>query len=350
MIRQLVRRLMDMTAIGQPEASLTVLTSDPIDLALYMEQAWEASRGPSASSDPSPGRKALLSLGDGGAFGPLAPSPGSRPWDHLIYSYVLENTRAVQIMSRVVRGYRLGESLGVPGPATQRWLDLTETLLSGISWPPRWSRSPSFIADAEATRRNAYWRLFGLDLAFGAEDNSPPLFHKADAANIEFVPAFEQLLREIGRALASGASGAQAHDAAIFGYAGAVGRMLRSRRQADNLAREELAAATLLGWIDLTLSFNSPVIENLGAEASGPAERLTLVGQRVGLPGHAKASSLFAMASDLSLLLRALEAGLVDTESAAAAFYDPGRPDSLARSSRRIITEWSAATGRSLQA
>ena len=41
--------------------------------------------------------------------------------------------------------------------------------------------------DLRASRRNAYQRMFGMDLNHGADDNSPYPFVRADAANNEFV-------------------------------------------------------------------------------------------------------------------------------------------------------------------
>ena len=87
---------------------------------------------------------------------------------------MLENTRAVQILRRVVREYRFGEGLGVPSVATQRWLDATESLLFGAqNLLSPWVSTSALRTDPEAVRRNAYWRMFGLDLAFGTDDNRP---------------------------------------------------------------------------------------------------------------------------------------------------------------------------------
>ena len=43
-------------------------------------------------------------------------------WDHLIYAYMIENTRIYEVFSRVVEEYMHGEKLGVPSEESQRWL------------------------------------------------------------------------------------------------------------------------------------------------------------------------------------------------------------------------------------
>ena len=48
-----------------------------------------------------------------------------------------------------------------------------------------------------ATGRNAYQRMFGMDLNHGTDDNKPYPYVKAEAANSEFVSTFEEFLREV---------------------------------------------------------------------------------------------------------------------------------------------------------
>ena len=87
---------------------------------------------------------------------------------------------------------------------TQRWLDATEVLLFGAANPfAAWLSTSAVRQDPEAVRRNAYWRFFGLDLAFGTEDNRPPVYDKAIAANANFVALFEELLFELWQAMSN---------------------------------------------------------------------------------------------------------------------------------------------------
>lgn len=361
MIQQLVQRI----AAGLPAAppprdvaAATVLGSDPLDLVLHLEQVWDAFNPWAPNARPAgPARRALWEIGGFSAFVPIDGAPA---WDHLGYSYVLENTRAVQILRRVVREYRAGEGLGIPSVATQRWLDATETLLFGAANPlSTWLSTSAIRQDSEAVRRNAYWRFFGLDLAFGTDDNRPPTYDKANAANTSFITLFEELLFELWQAITNvrNTSGVNASDDdRIFRIAEELAFVLRSRRQFQMLAREELAAATVLGWTELTLSADTPVVIDLRAQATSPADRLRIIGERVGLAAHSKSAALFSMASDLSLFLRTIEAGLVTAPNLAWLLYleqpplgAPPVPVPIGTESRRVITEWAAATGKDLK-
>lgn len=359
MIPQLVRRLQDG---GMPLAAAIddVLASEPLDLILEMEQVWDAANLLAPAPAGTPARRALWSMGRYASLTPIAPVA----WEHLGYSYVLENTRAVQILRRVVREYRSGEGLGIPSIATQRWLDATESLLFGGSYPlAGWLSTSAVRPDAEGIRRNAYWRYFGLDLAFGGDDNRPPVFDKATAANTSFVRLFEELLFELWQAISNvrNTSGVNASDDdRIFRLAEELKFILTSRRQNNNLAREELAAATVMGWVELTLSIDTPVVLDLKAQATSAADRLRLIGERVGLAAHSQSAALFEMAADLSLFLRTLEARVVSGPEFAWVLYleapPPGTPPTppppipIGAQVRRVITEWAAATGKDLKA
>jgi len=372
MIPQLVDRLVATLGIPQEDAAAQVLLSDPMDLVLHMEQVWSDANvaGYPASTFPPPvpglpgpagrARRELWALGQ---FEPYAPT--SHPaWFHTGYAYVLENTRVVQILARVVREFRSGEALGVPQLATNRWLDATEALLfDGANLFGAWLSTSSVRPRSAAVRRNLYWRLLGAELAFGNDDNTPFAFDRAAAANTGFVPLFEELLSELWRAMSNlrNTSGEnQADDDRIFRIAEQLGYMMRVRRQQTMLAREELAAATALGWAELTLATNTPIVMDLRADASSAGDRLRLIGERVSLPAHSRSASFFSMAASLSLLLRAIEASWVQGPGTAWLLYANTQPNAavqpapsgtrgLGEESRRVITEWSAATGKDLK-
>lgn len=357
MIRQLVKGIFTTglpaalpypaVAPGDMDAATNaVLTADPLDLTLYLEQYWD-SYSPSAG----PARRNLWDSGRFKTITPAAPISATVPsWDHLGYSYVLENTRASQILRRVVREYRSGEKLGVPSLATRQWLDATEALLHGAgNLIPPWLSTSGARHDAEAVRRNAYWRLLGMDLAFGSEDNRPYDYEKASAANTGFVKLFEELLYELWRAIANIknlVAGNETDQDRIFRIAQELQYVLTSRRQGQAIDREELGAATVLGWIELTLNTETAVIKDLKADSTSAANRLKLIGDRVGLPAHSKSAALFSMCEDLSILLRTIETAVIDPATVTL-LYMPGP---VAEASRRVITEWSAATGKDLKA
>lgn len=365
MFQQLVQRMVG-PGVGAPQAALSVLTADPMDLVLHMEQVWNTANVwavPAPPAPPGPAgdvRRGLWAFGRFNQYAPVA----NPAWDHLGYAFALENTRAVQILHRVVRELRSGENLGIPSVETQRWLDATEAVLfGGLNLFSAWLSSSAVRPDPEAVRRNAYWRLFGMDLAFGTEDNKPFAYQKAGAANTTFVSLFEELLAELWQAMANirNSSGPnQADNDRIYRLAEQLGYILRVRRQNGLLAREELAAVSALGWVELSLSANTPVVLDLRAEATNAGDRLQIIGQRVGMAPHSRAGSFFAMAEELSLLLRTLEAGYVSSSDFSWLLYADAPPPGagqlppgavpLGVASRRVITEWSAASGKDLKA
>ena len=118
-------------------------------------------------------------------------------WDHIIYAYMIENTRIYEIFRRVLHEFLHGEKLGVPTPAAQHWLRNTEELFYRDPLPFSIMAITSHIrADMRASRRNAYQRMFGMSLNHGTDEGQPYPYIKADAANNEFVTIFEEFLRE----------------------------------------------------------------------------------------------------------------------------------------------------------
>jgi hypothetical protein len=278
---------------------------------------------------------------------------GGQPflWDHLIYAYSLEQTRVFEIFRRVLFEYLHGERLEVPSAAGQRWLRATEDLLyrdapsSHIFAVTSWIRP-----DVRASRRNAYWRMFGLELDHAAQAGAPYEYVKASASNADFVWTFEEFAREVWRGIENvvNTSGSNpTDDAAIANLARELFDMLRVRRRAGNLAREEFVFVATMSWFHLTLLFDSPIVRDLKAEATSPDQRLERIGDRVTLAPHPKSESYFKLAEPLSRILIAIESGLFNSPGNAPALYAPG---ALRDDMMTVITHWSTATGRDLKA
>ena len=143
----------------------------------------------------------------------------------------------------------------------------------------------------------------------------------------------------------------QADDDRIFRLTEELAEILRSRRQTALLSREELAAATALGWIELTLSADTPVVLDMRAQATAASDRLQLIAQKVGMAAHSKAASFFSMAQELSTFLRFIESGAVAGPQFSWQLYLQQVPAgvigvAIGNDTRRVITEWAAATGK----
>jgi hypothetical protein len=276
-------------------------------------------------------------------------------WDHLIYAYMIENTRIYEIFRRVIHEFLHGEKLGVPGSAaSQQWLRTTEELL--YRDPP-----PFFITtvtsrvrgDIHATQRNAFQRMFGMDLNHGTDDNKSYPYVKAESANSDFVSTFEEFLREvwIGMENVNNTSGGNPKDdAKIADLAEKLHDMLRTRRETGNLSREEFVFVSYMSFLHLTVDSDLPIIQDLRAQAASPEERLFKIAQRVGLPAHGLSKNYFDIADSISRILIAIETGIFNTRAAAPALYTPTGGGDPEEAMRTIIRHWSIITGREMKA
>jgi len=290
------------------------------------------------------------------AIDPTRESPPSRQnevlWDHLIYAYMIENTRAYEIFRRVVHEFAHGERLGSASPETQQWLRSTEELF--------YRHPPSFFISAitshirpeqDGTRRNSYQRLLGMDLNHGGADNKPYSYVRSEAGNKEFVSTFEELLREvwIGIINATNTSGAKAtDDGKLQDLTKKLNDMLLARRVFGTLSREEFVAVSMMSWFHLTLESNNAIVKDLRAEAESEEQRLYKIAQQVGVPAHGLSASFFEIAVDISKILLLIETGIFNAiPGAVAALYNTGP---IEQAMRKIITHWSIISGRDMKA
>jgi hypothetical protein len=131
--------------------------------------------------------------------------------------------------------------------------------------------------------------------------------------------------------------------------------MLKDRRENGNLSREEFFFVATMSWFHLTVEFNSPIVKDLKADGSNPAERLRAIGERVGVPAHGRAYDLFSLADPISRILIAIESGSLSQLANVPLLYrqrdtPPVPPTPLREDITTIITNWSSATGRNIKA
>jgi hypothetical protein len=102
-----------------------------------------------------------------------------------------------------------------------------------------------------------------------------------------------------------------------------------------------------------TLEFDTPIVVDLKAQASSPAERLQKIGERVGLPAHSRSDSYFYGADSMSLLPREIEIATFNGASAVPGLFTPinppNPPNPFQVAVQQTITHWSVATGRDLR-
>jgi hypothetical protein len=249
--------------------------------------------------------------------------PFTIPPYHLMYAYLLENTRIAQIFEKVMFMYLHDEKLTkASDDISFQWIINLENLFFK-DLPNNATRSISgYLRPVpEASRRNAYQRLLGVDLAFGDIQNNRAKYQKAEFANNSFILLFESFLREVWQAYtnARNTSGQNTTDYFhITDTAEKIQQMLMSRRYMRNdfskykfynLSREEYGSVLFMSWLFEVISYNSPFVEYLRCTGNTPGERLINIGNKVGIPAHSKSEAIFEMAPPLAALLRLIENG-----------------------------------------
>ena len=209
-------------------------------------------------------------------------------------------------------------------PTTHQWLRTTEALFLS-DWPP----APIDLVsrarpDLAASRRNAYYRMFGMDLNHGADGGQTYPYEKPPVANRDFVATLEEFLRLVWRAIENetNTSGPRETDPeAIADCALRLQNMLNARRGGAatglSLARDEFVHVSTLAWFHLTVQADTAVVVDLRAGGPSEEERLRLIGERVGVPAHGRSHSYFQIATPISILLTEIELGAFSTAARA---------------------------------
>jgi hypothetical protein len=289
-----------------------------------------------------------------GQPGPVEFDCPSRLWHHLIYSYLLESTGMLEIFAEIVRRLVVGETVGALQQANSiSWLRTTEQLF--FREPPDFSIVGvlSEVRPYERTnRRNAYWRMFGMDLAHPVPPQWDRVGPLADwkahtgAVNGDFRQKWSELLRQVWLGIENrrNESGPNPTDASYIALlCRAMRDSLTNRRRGGALAREELAYVSMFSWFHLTVDTDTPIVRDLQAQASNAAERLAALAQKVGMTPAARSRELFDLAEPMSTVLRSIELGLFDTADTAAALFEENSP--VATDMGNIINNWQSATG-----
>lgn len=326
------------------KTKIKLMNSHSLEIADYQQTLFDAARIGNSLVLPehvlSNNSLSKNILKHGAASGPSA-------WFHLIYAYMLENTRMYEIMARVLHDFRHGETLGVASEETQKWLQTTESIFfrqqSAHDHLSMTVLTSDARDDGRAIRRNAYFRMFGMDLNHGTNDNKPYPFIKPALSNRDFMESLELLLRELWIALVNRTNisdSKSTDDGAIESVTLKLSNMLNDRRLNGTLTLEEFSAVSTLDWLRVAISFNSPLVKDLKAEASSEAERLQKIAERVSLPMHSKADDYFRLAAPMSFLLRSIETQNLKT-------VDTYIDDTVVRNLvTEIITYMSNATGK----
>jgi hypothetical protein len=345
-----------------------VFALHPLQLTRFLEEMWVMRTGPTTTRPAAAVPVALYGVeaesgiknqltGVGDDIYPTSLDTGGGmnvPFRHLIYAYVIENTRAFEIVAHVLRECLHGETLDVPSPEGQAWLRATEALFFSDPHPGGVAAVTSSVRpDIRAVRCNAYFRLFGIDLNHGLDDGRPYPYTRADAANHEFIGLFEEFLREAWKGIENftNTSGANpTDDAAIAEIGASLADLLTVRQRNGALTREAFTAVAAMSWLHLTLMSDTPIIVDLKANATSPEERLRKLGERVSLPSHPKSEQHFAMADAISNLVTAIEARQFANPVDVPVLYTNTPGNQVRADVMTVVAQWSIATGRDMKA
>ncbi len=363
------RIVVDDTGRIDPERLTALFQAHPVQVNVLLELGWSVRQHGNVELGRPDRRSDLRALPDCLLDGLLCSfgqegtgtvlEPFRRPdwtnlqlWLHLIYAFLVENTGVYEVFRKVIHEFRHGEKLGAPRAETQHWLRITEELFYRMPAPFFISAVDSQIRpDQGAIRRNAYWRMFGMEPNHPTEHGKPYAFIKPDTANLEFVNVLENLLHHvyIGLVNVGNTSGANpTDDAIIANYANQLYDMLVTRRQYGNLSREEYWFVSMMSWFHLTLEQDTAVVVDLRAEGSSPEQRLFNIAKRVGIPAHSKSEQFFRMAPLLSQLLIYIESGGANDAASAQTLYGDV-PGSLRSIIYQITADWEQSTGHNVR-
>jgi hypothetical protein len=276
-------------------------------------------------------------------------------WDHLIYAYLIENTRIFDIFARLLETYAFSEELETPSPAAQNFWRNTEYLIYGDGIPSMiWNTTSRARRDEIANRQTVYNWMFGIDLSHGAELAKEHPYRKPTASNRDFFPTFETFGSQVWAGImnAKNISGANTTDpVAIATGARRLYDMMTTRRINGNLSREEFRAVAVMSWLHLAVSYDSPAIVDLKATASSPEQRLAKLASRVGLTAHTRAKPLFDLAQPFSVLMQMIESSKFNDAAGAALLYNITPPNNVVElNAEVVIDQYGLATGRDLKA
>jgi hypothetical protein len=285
--------------------------------------------------------------------GPILSTMQSTNWDHLIYAYLIENTRIFEIFSKVLETYMFTEQLEVPSPVSQMFWRNLEFLIFGDAMPSMlWTTSTRVRHDEVANRLSTYYWMFGIDLSHASEIAALHPYNKPAAANRDFIPTFEAFAREVWRGIVNvkNFSGANDTDATVIAtLARRIYDMMATRRLNGNLSREEFRAVSILSFIHLAVLYDSPAVVDLKCTASSPEMRLQKMAERVEMKSHPRTKPFFDLAGPFSILMQMIETGSFNDTAGAQTLYLP-QGTAVSDTAETVIDQYSLATGRDVKA
>jgi hypothetical protein len=346
------------TATNPPQTSSWFVPWSPgicssiLNTNFFTGYDWSQPGPPALPVSPLPAASFVAPVNQPGIAGAFpGPPPKPTTWDHLIYAYVIENTRIFEIFSKVLETYMYSEQLETPTSESQLFWRNLEFLIFGDAMPSMlWTTSGRARRDEVANRLTTYYWMFGIDLSHAGALAAQHPYQKPAASNRDFIPTWESLGAEIWRGMvnAKNTSGANDTDAAaVATLARRLYDMMATRRINGNLSREEFRAVATMSFLHLAVLYDSPAVVDLKASASSPEMRLQKIAERVGMTAHPKSKPFFDLAAPFSALMQGIETGKFNQAAGAQLLYWP--VSTVTEMAEKVIDQYSLATGRDLK-
>jgi hypothetical protein len=277
---------------------------------------------------------------------------GSVLWDHLIYAYTTESTQLLRIFQKLIENYARGDfEINLTTDALQ-WLHNSEVLwFANTPVLSSFNVNSNLRPDAGATRRNAYYRMFGFTLPGDTSANGTPYpFYQSKSSHLNYRRTFERFAEEVWIGIENEVNFTGKRpidDAAIAFSAFEMQKNFLSQRNNGDVSKLEHYFVSMLSWFHLTLEYNSPIIAAFGINEQSPAQRLFALANIVGVPANGLSENLFRLADNMSLLLTLIETGVFNDEANVKELYTGSTP--LVNMLKQIIFNYSQVTGRDLK-
>jgi hypothetical protein len=269
-----------------------------------------------------------------------------------------------QIFERIISLYQHGEDLTIPynkdDLETRSWIENSFLLFFSNSPYSICNDNSLLGSNFEAMRRNGYYRLFGMDLNHGIGENgtTPIAYKRANHYNADFISQFENFLKLCWQMMINFNNTGNINTTdliAIQEQANNLKSMLLSRRTTENdlenytylnLSKLEFQSVIMAEWFNHAISYNSPIVREMGAEAVTPGERLKRLSIRVGISPPSKTSNFIDLAPLMATFLRLIELDEVDNDYIAAIANPATMPYTLIST---ILHNYQLATGKDLK-
>lgn len=273
--------------------------------------------------------------------------------DHLMYACLIESTNAEKVIKTLIEKYVRGDleiDTAEPIPQVMRTLEMF--LFNDRSVDSTFRMESQLRPDMGATRRNAYYRMFGFSLpADTLPDGKPYPFYQPKSSNSNFRRNFERFCEEVWVGIVNHkvTSGARPiDDESIQFHAFEMQKNFLSQRNNGDINIQEFAIVSRFALIHLLLEYPSPFVKAFGINEQSPAQRLFALANIAGVPANGVSESLFRLADPMSLILTLIETGLFNNN--ARILYDDTIPgNTLPSTMLRIISSYENVTGKSLK-